>query len=83
MKKEAAVVLKLREELENAHQEGAKSLESAQAKEAKLIDEVKELRNETENLKVCHFSALLERRIDGYASDRKGETDPRVTGPRI
>ena len=51
-KKEAAVVLELREELENAHQEGAKSLESAQVKEAKLIGKVKELRTETENLKV-------------------------------
>ena len=55
MKKEAAVVLGLREELENAHKEGAKSLKSAQAKEAKMIDEVKELKNETENLKVRHF----------------------------
>ena len=52
MKKEAAVVLELHEELENAHQEGAKSLESAQVKEAKLIGKVKELRTETENLKV-------------------------------
>ena len=54
MKKEAAVVLELREELENAQQEGAKSLESAEAKEAKLIGEIKELKNETEKLKVCH-----------------------------
>ena len=52
VKKEVAVVLELREGLKNARQEGAKSLESAQAK---MIDEVKELRNETENLKVCHF----------------------------
>ena len=40
MKKEAAVVLGLREELENARQESAKSLEPAQAKGAKLTVEL-------------------------------------------
>jgi hypothetical protein len=55
VKKDAAVVLELHEELANARQEGAKSLKSAKAKGAKMIDEVKELKNETENLKVCHF----------------------------
>jgi F0F1-type ATP synthase membrane subunit b/b' len=52
VKKEVALVLELREELANARQEGAKSLESAKAK---MIDEVKELKNETENLKVRNF----------------------------
>jgi hypothetical protein len=44
VKKEAAVVLELREELANARQEGAKSLESAQAKEAKLTVELNQRR---------------------------------------
>jgi len=43
-KKEAAVVLQLREELENARQEGAKSLKSAQAKEAQLTVELDQRR---------------------------------------
>jgi hypothetical protein len=56
VKKDAAVVLKLHEELANTCQEGAKSLESAKAK---MIDEVKELKNETENLKVRNFFCFV------------------------
>ena len=62
------MVLQLREELKSA--------------QAKANDEVKELRNEAANLKVRHFSVLLEQWIEGYASDRKGETSPRLTGPK-
>jgi hypothetical protein len=59
VKKEVTVVLELREELANTRQEGAKSLESAKAKGAKMIDEVKELKNETENLKVRNFFCFV------------------------
>jgi len=51
------VVLQLREELENARQDGAKSLECAQEK---MNDKVKELRNETDKLKVRHFFCSVE-----------------------